>query len=129
MENQDAIKYIIGKLRSITTAVQVMPFLYALLYIFALAAYLFAPEPILGVLDTLLYVSPVVVVGNLIQSKILKLCKWHKAACLLPVLPQVNIVVDRYIYEFTIRAEVAHISLIILMSILLLVAAYNVFLK
>ena len=129
MENQDAIKYIINKLRHITTTVQILPFLYAFLYIIALVAYLFASESVLVFLDTMFYVSPIVIVGNLIESHILKLCRWHKTACILPAFPQINLFIDRYIYEFSTGAELAHIIIVIVMSILLLVAAYNVFLK
>ena len=126
---KDSLKYIIGKLRSITTAVQIKPFVYTLLYICALIFYLFASERVISLLDTLFYVSPIVVIGNLIESRILKLCKWHKTACILPALPQVNLFIDRYIYEFSIHAELAHITMTIIMAVLLLVAAYNVFFK
>ena len=129
MEDRDAIKYVISKLRSITITVQVIPFAYTLLYILTLILYLFASDSVLTILDTLLYVSPVVIVFNLIESRVLKLCRWHRTACVLPAFPQINLFVDKYIYEFSVRAEIAHISVIILMSVLLLVAAYNVFLK
>lgn len=129
MEDRDAIKYVISKLRSITITVQVIPFAYTLLYILTLILYLFASDLVLTILDTLLYVSPVVIVFNLIESRVLKLCRWHRTACVLPAFPQINLFVDKYIYEFSVRAEIAHISVIILMSVLLLVAAYNVFLK
>lgn len=128
-EDRDAIKYVISKLRAITLTVQIIPFAYTFLYILTLILYLFASDSVLSVLDTLLYISPIVVVFSLIQSRVLKLCRWHKTACILPVVPQVNILLDRYIYEFSVRAELLHISVILLMSVLLLVAAYNVFLK
>ena len=83
----------------------------------------------MSLLDTLLYVSPIVIFGNLVQSRILELCRWHKAACVLPILPQLNIIIDRYIYEFTVYAILAHLIMVVTMSVLLLIAAYNVFLK
>lgn len=129
MDNQELIKRLIRKLRNVTLAVQIMPFAYAGLYIIALVMYLFASEETMTILDTLLYVSPVVVVGNLILSRILELCRWHKASCILPIVPQINIVIDRYIYEFSVYAEMAHLIMVITMSVLLLIAAYNVFLK
>ena len=128
-EDRDAIKYVISKLRAITLAVQIIPFAYTFLYIITLILYLFASDTVLTILDTLLYVSPIVVVCSLIQSRVLKLCRWHRTACILPAVPQINILTDRYIYEFSVRAELAHISIILLMSVLLLIAAYNVFLK
>lgn len=128
-EDRDAIKYVISKLRAITLTVQIIPFAYTFLYILTLILYLFASDSVLAVLDTLLYISPIVVVFSLIQSRVLKLCRWHKTACVLPVAPQINILIDRYIYEFPVRAELVHISVVILMSVLLLIAAYNIFLK
>lgn len=106
-----------------------MPFAYALLYICALVMYLFASDSVITILDTLLYVSPIVVVGNLIESKILELCNWHKTACILPLFPQINILIDRYFYEFSVNAVKAHLIMVIIMSVLLLIAAYNVFFK
>lgn len=106
-----------------------MPFIYAALYITALVLYLFASESTMLILDTLLYVSPIVICGNLVLSRILELCRWHKAACILPIWPQVNILIDRYIYEFSVQAEMAHLIMVILMSVLLLVSAYNVFFR
>lgn len=128
-DNRDAIKYIVSKLRAITLAVQIIPFAYTFIYIITLILYLFASEEVLTILDTLLYVSPIIIICMIVESKVLKLCRWHKTACTLPAIPQINILIDRYIYEFSIRAEIIHLSIILLMSILLLVASYNVFLK
>ncbi len=128
-EGRDKILFVIEKLRSITLAVQIIPFIYTGLYIIVLCTYLFASEAVLSVLDTLFYVSPVVVVAFLVESRILKLCRWHKTACVLPVLPQVEVLVDSCIYEFAKWEAHALIILIIVMSVLLLVAAYKVFLS
>lgn len=128
-EGRDKILFVIEKLRSITLAVQIIPFVYTGLYIFVLCTYLFASEAVLNVLDTLFYVSPVVVIAFLVESRILKLCRWHKTACVLPVLPQVEVLADSCIYEFAQWEAQALIILIIVMSVLLLVAAYKVFLS
>lgn len=128
-DNRDAIKYVVSKLRAITLAVQIIPFAYTSIYIITLILYLFASEEVLTILDTFLYVSPIIIICMIVESKVLKLCRWHKTACTLPAIPQINIIIDRYIYEFSIRAEIIHLSIILLMSILLLIAAYNVFLE
>ena len=129
MDNQDAIKYIISKLRAITTAVQIAPFVYTAFTIATLILYLVASEPVIRALDVFLYVSPIVVLNNLLHSKILKLCKWHKTACCLPLLPLANVLVDDYICEIPVSYDVASCATIIVMSGLLLIAAYNVFFK
>lgn len=123
------IKHLINKLRYITLAVQVLPFIYSFLYILSLFLYLICGEPTLRILDTLFYISPIVVCGFLIESHILKLCTWHKTACILPILPQITVFTDVYIIELTsIEAHLAIITPIVL-SVLLLIAAYNVFIK
>lgn len=79
--------------------------------------------------DTLFYISPLIIVAHLVYSRILHLCKWHKTACVIPIFPQVVSMIDYYIIELTeIEALVTNL-LTISMVILLLVAAYNVFLK
>ena len=94
-----------------------------------MCAYLFVSDYVCTMLDTLFYVSPVTVVIFLCLSKTLKLCKWHRAACALPLVSQVPVLIDTYIYEF--HEEVVYISLltILTMSTLLLIAAYKVFFK
>lgn len=106
-----------------------MPFLLDLALIIALALYLVLPDKHLWIVDTLTYVSPLVVVGMLVQSKILKMCKWHKTACCLPLIPQVLQFIDDYIVTFSYGlATTVNISLL-LVSILLLFSAYKVFIK
>ena len=123
------IKYLIDKLRSITLAVQIAPFVYSLLFIFCLVMYLFCQEPVIVALDSLFYMSPIAACSFLVFSKVLNLCKWHKCACALPILPQIVVFADRNIIELS-EAE-AYISIImpIVLSALLLIAAYNVFFK
>lgn len=123
------ILYLIEKLRSITLAIQVMPFFFSALYILSMFLYLCAPDNVCGVLDTLFYVSPTTVCGLLICSRILKLCKWHKMACSLPLLPQVAVFIDYHIVSLSRLGATVAILLSIVMAVLLLVAAYNVFLK
>ena len=129
MENQDAIKYIISKLRAITTMVQIAPFVYAFFCIAAYIMYLCATDDAIWVANLFLYISPIVVVNNLINSEILKLCRWHKTACLLPIFPNAVVSFDRYIYELPVSYATINIFIIIFLTALLLIAAYNVFFK
>lgn len=128
-QNIDKIKYVINKLRYITLAVQIIPFIYSFLYIICSCLYLFCPESLLLVVDTLFYVSPIVVLGFLVESKILKLCRWHKTACILPVIPQAIVFIDNFVIELTVYEAYISIATPIVLSILLLFAAYNVFMK
>lgn len=94
-----------------------------------MAFYWFANETVLRILDTLFYVSPVVVAQFLILSKSLRLCAWHRTACLLPLIPQITIVLDNTVVVFSKNVALFSIASMAFMSVLLLIAAYNVFLK
>ena len=106
-----------------------MPFIYTALYLVSISLSYFLPEDSIWILDTLFYVSPVTVFAFLVLSKLLRLCRWHKTACILPLLPQVVSFVDYYIIELTELAAQVNIILFVCMAILLLIAAYNVFMK
>lgn len=127
--DENRILYLIEKLRSITLTIQVMPFAFSALYIMSMFLYLTASDSVCCVLDTLFYVSPTTVAGMLICSRVLKLCKWHKMACSLPLLPQVTVFIDYHIVELSRFGAYLSVSLSIVMAVLLLIAAYNVFLK
>ena len=126
---QGQVKYIIGKLRYITLAVQIIPFVYSSLYIISLTLYLFCPEPIIKVLDTLFYVSPTIVLMLLVESKILKLCKWHRRACAIPIVTQVFVFIDYHIVELTSYERFLSITIPIALTAILLISAYHVFIK
>ena len=120
---------LVKKLRYVTLAVQLMPFLYTVPYLITLVITSQASEELVQLFDTLFYVSPVTVCAFLVLSKLLRLCRWHKTACILPLLPQVVSFIDYYIIELTEIAAQVNIILFGSMALLLLVAAYNVFMK
>lgn len=106
-----------------------MPFIYGVLYIACMVLYLFVPEGWLVALDTLFYVSPTVVVSFLVFSSVLRLCKWHKTACIVPVVPQGISLVDRYVVWFPCSAATITIIASILLTAVLVFCAYKVFMK
>ena len=126
-QNIGKIKYVLNKLKYITLAVQVMPFIYTAIYIVSMVLYLFVAESVKFILDTLVYVSPLVICAFLVESWILKLCHWHKLACILPILPQVITFIDYYIIELTEVEFYISIATPTVLSILLLISAYKVF--
>lgn len=132
MDSQDRradLKRLVDTLRRVTTAVQILPFIYSAISIILLAVYNIVPESVQMILDTLFYVSPVTIVAFLLLSKLLHMCKWHKTACILPIVPQAVSLTDYYIINLTIPEVWVANSLIIVMSALLLIAAYKVFFK
>ena len=132
MDSQDRradLKRLVDTLRRVTTAVQILPLIYSAISIILLAVYNIVPEGVQMILDTLFYVSPVTIVAFLLLSKLLHMCKWHKTACILPMVPQAVSITDYYIINLTIPEVWVANSLIIVMSALLLIAAYKVFFK
>lgn len=119
---------LIKKLRHITLATQLMPFIYGGFYILSLFLYTVGTEETARLCDTLFYVSPIVVIEFLVLSRLLRLCKWHRIACCVPLIPQVMSAIDYYIIELS--EIIVQVDIFIYMSsiILLLIAAYKVFL-
>lgn len=119
---------LIKKLRHITLATQLMPFIYGGFYILSLFLYTVGTEETARLCDTLFYVPPIVVIEFLVLSRLLRLCKWHRIACCVPLIPQVISAIDYYIIELS--EIIVQVDIFIYMSsiILLLIAAYKVFL-
>ena len=114
-------------LKRITRTVQIFPFIYSALYIAVFVAYNFASDSALDILDALFYISPIVILAHIAYSYILKLCRWHRIACSLPLIAQAVNLIDSYIYEFS-QQEIIIIHIItILLIILYLIAVYKVF--
>ena len=86
-----------------------------------------ANELILTIMDSLFYISPIVVVQFLVLSRALRLCIWHKVACALPIAPQVAVLLDGTVITFSENSAKFSIVLMALMSAVLLFAAYKVF--
>ena len=132
MDSQDRradLKRLVDTLRRVTTAVQILPFIYSAISIILLAVYNIVPESVQMLLDTLFYVSPVTVIAFLLLSKLLNMCVWHKSACILPLVPQAVSLTDYYIINLTVPEVWVANTLIVVMSAILLVAAYKVFFK
>lgn len=123
------LKGLVDTLRHVTTAVQVMPFIYVPFYIVVLIVYYFASDEVLRIVDMLFYVSPMTVFAFLVLSKLLRLCKWHRRAVALPLLPQIVNLLDYYVIDMSEIAVRVNFYIVISMAILLLIAAYNVFFR
>jgi hypothetical protein len=91
--------------------------------------YLFCSDGVARLCDALFYVSPMTVATFLILSRVLRLCVWHRTACLIPIAPQVVSLADSYVVEFSASAALITIIITICLVALLLVAAYKVFQK
>lgn len=79
-------------------AVQVFPFVYAALFIFLYGSYsIINSDTLRFIIDYAFFVSPVVVLAHYIYSRLLKMCVWHRIACLLPVPTQIVDLLDTFV--------------------------------
>lgn len=108
-------------------AVQVFPFIYTALFVFLFAAYSFSSGVVLDIIDYAAFVSPIVIVAHLVYSRMLKLCKWHRIACALPLIPQAVDQFDVYVYHFDHNEWMVVSATILLTLTLFLIAIYKVF--
>ena len=95
------VKFLVALFRSLTRVAQILPFAYLLVFALYLFLERFIPEGALAVIDSVLYPSPAVTGLFLLMSRSLKLCAWHKAACLLPSATSVESYIDSYVITFT----------------------------
>lgn len=133
MDNQDEsderIKRLILTLRDITLAVQIAPFVVSFFFIVGIIVQTFCSVDTAWLFSIILFTPPPIIIIMLIFSKILHLCRWHRLACTIPLVPFCFTIIDAYLIELTDIAVYILNGITACMTILLLAAAYNVFLK
>ena len=110
----------------IAKAIQVTPFIYSTIFVIVFMVYNIAGERVLDILDTLFYISPLVMLAFVFYSRILHLCKWHRVTCIIPLIPQVVDWADSFL-NLTQYEVIISNSLTIILIILLLISAYKVY--
>ena len=126
-QKADAASRVIALLRRATRIVQIAPFVYLALYVIYMFGTVFIPDSIMNLADCVMFSSPLVTGGLLTLSKLFKLCKWHKIACLFPSTSQVEGYVDSFIIQFTQNEIILINSLIGIAAGLFAMAAYRHF--
>ena len=126
--NKDIIS-IVNILRRVTVIVKLYPFAYTLLYISCMLVYMFGSENASVFCDQMFYTSPFMVVCAIGLSYSLKLCKWHRLECILPLMPCIIVLVDTYIYQISMLGAYLNSILMLILCILSLINAYFVFIK
>lgn len=106
-----------------------MPFAYGALYVISMVVYFYGNESASQLCDTLFYVSPVIVLCFLSLSHTLRLCKWHRRACCVPLIPQVITLLDYYVIELSDIAVVVNLSICVSSIVILFLSAYKIFLS
>ena len=122
-----AVSSVIRILRKVTRIVQLAPFAYLVFYVVYMLTCNFMPENVLCVADAVLFVSPATGGGMLVASRLFKLCRWHKAACLIPFSSQLEGCIDSFVITFTQQEITLINSAIGLAALAFLVLAYRHF--
>lgn len=126
VESKDIIA-IIEIARKVTSVAKFSPFVFAVAYIITMICYIFCDDAMATLLDQLCYTSPLVVIMNFRLSYSLKLCKWHRLECALPMFPLIPLVIDYYIYPISRFGAIVNGISILTLIIISLVNAYFVF--
>lgn len=129
MDNRENLKVILNVVRKTTTAIKVFPFLYAIIFIPCYLISMFYEFEFLEDVSVLIFLSPLLVAFLIYLSYAVKLCKWHRLQCLLPLLPQAMVFCDNYIYEYEEALAIINFAIIIFLFIASLVNAYFVFIR
>ena len=129
MERKGGIEKIISVVRYSTVLVKVMPFCFAFFYLAGIFSYILMPKAYIGYLDLAFYVSPIVILYELILSKIFHLCKWHRLECVLLLSGLIPVIVDKFIIEVGAYGQLVNWIIVVAVFSLSLINAYFVFLK
>ena len=129
MVERGNIQAVVSILRSTTRIVKIAPFVLVTMYVFAMVGYMLFSDIVALALDTLFYVSPLVVILLWMLSRSLKMCNWHRLEVVLPLVPQIPVFFDDYINQFDYAGAAINISVIGLLFLLSLINAYFVFIK
>ena len=108
--------------------VQVFPFVYAAMFIFLYGSYSFVNnETLRFFIDYTFFVSPIVVLAHYLYSRVLRMCVWHRIACLLPIPTQVVDLLDTFVASFSRNGMVITIVTIIASIVIYGIAIYGTF--
>lgn len=122
-------EYLFSIVKPVTTTVKTFPFFYALgLILYWLIAPTLSYE-VISTVDSLILLSAVMVVFLIRLSYCVKLCKWHRLQCALPLLPQAIAQIDENIYEFGEYVSAVNYATTGIVFTLSLINAYFVFVK
>lgn len=128
VDNKDIIA-IVKILRRVTILVKLYPFIYSILHIVCMMVYMFASDEASIICDQLFYTSPLAILCSIGLSYSLKLCKWHRLECVLPLLPTFVVLIDEFVYELPKSMSYINTTIVILIFLASLINAYFVFVK
>jgi len=125
MESPDrrAVSRLVTVLRKTTRWVQLLPFAYLVVYALVLFTEPILPDNVYTLIDAVLNVPPIVVALFLVLSRLLKLCIWHKIACLIPMLSRIVNAIDSFVITLTQSEVIAINTTLGVMTMLFIILA------
>lgn len=123
-------KYVLSSLnilRKVTRIIKIAPFIYTLVYIVFMVMQMLGMDSIMTFMESMCYMSPLVIVTLFILSHMLKLCCFYRFQCLLTAAPQILVVVDSYFYEFGTLSVYTATALLTTMLVLSMINITQVF--
>lgn len=81
------------------------------------------------IVNSLFYESPLLILFLILLSYSVKLCKWHRIQCALPLVPQLADFIDTHFVEYEEALATLNFAILMLLFSLSLVNAYFVFIR
>lgn len=128
-ESQESLRLILSVVRKTTRAIKLFPFLYIVLYLILLPFMAFGDIDMTEEISSMIYMSLVAIIFLVYLSYCVKLCKWHRLQCILPIIPQIVVVTDESVWEVDVNFALIFTIVYSLLIILSLINAYFVFIK
>lgn len=128
-ETKDNLKVILAVVRKTTIAIKVFPFLYMVLFLILMPLMAFGSIEMTEDISGLIYMPLVMIIFLVYLSYCVKLCKWHRLQCILPIIPQIVVFIDENIFEFGESFMIVNFVVLLIIFILSLINAYFVFIK
>lgn len=125
--NQGKVKSLILLFRKITRFVQLTPFAFLFLYALSSLLRVVSSDIFDSFIDIVFYISPAVTASMLFLSRFMKLCRYHKIACLLPSSTQVLDAIDNYVITFTCNEIIILYMVLGVFCILFLYQSHKIF--
>ena len=126
---EKSTEVLVRTLRRITFFVKVAPFIYSALFIVIAVSAPFVSSFWNDIGVAMFYISPMVVIIFLMQSRMLHFCKWHRIACAVPLLSLSQNVIEICFNDITDIAVYLFIFVNTAMVVILLLSVYHIFLK
>lgn len=118
------LRKVAKKLRLATMLVKLIPFVSAAVYALCLLVYMFGNDTILLVVDSLFYISPLMVLLMYVLGVVFECCVWHRIQCVILLLPTIISLADGLWLDLSSIATIINMSMT---GLLVCASSYNAY--